>query len=78
MARPKFYIHQEAFVEARIDSGLSQRELAEAIDYSFSHVSQVERGERHPSPRFVEKVCKLLNKSRHELFYTEKQKDFAS
>lgn len=72
--RPKFYIHQEAFVDARINAGMSQRELAEAIDYSNSHVSQVERGLRHPSPRFVKMVCNLLEKSRHELFYTDQQK----
>ncbi|KUO95816.1 helix-turn-helix domain-containing protein [Ferroacidibacillus organovorans] len=58
-----------ALTRARILQGLSQRELAQMVDYSVAHVSQLERGIRHPSPQAAQQLCRVLDKPFDELFY---------
>jgi transcriptional regulator with XRE-family HTH domain len=63
-------VDQEEFQKARFDLGMTQSDLAEKIHYSTSYISQVERGLRHPGPRFMYRVCQALNKPRESLFLT--------
>lgn len=58
-----------ALTRARILQVLSQRELAHMVDYSVAHVSQLERGMRHPSPQAAQQLCRVLGKPFDELFY---------
>jgi transcriptional regulator with XRE-family HTH domain len=73
VARLFLFADQEQFQMARIDLGWTQTELAERIQYSTSYVSQVERGLRTPSPKFIRSVCEALNKPRDVLFLTERK-----
>jgi transcriptional regulator with XRE-family HTH domain len=56
------------FQKHRIDKGMTQADLAEQIGYSVSYVSQVERGLRHPGPRFIKTLCDVLQQPRTVLF----------
>ncbi|WP_274433391.1 helix-turn-helix transcriptional regulator [Alicyclobacillus sp. ALC3] len=60
-----------AFTRARVLKGLSQRDLAEAVDYSVGYVSQVERGISHPSPQAAQQFCRALDKPFDALFYLD-------
>lgn len=59
------------FTRARVLKGLSQRELAQVVDYSIGYVSQVERGVSHPSPQAAQQFCRALNKPFDDLFYLD-------
>ncbi|KYP79882.1 helix-turn-helix domain-containing protein [Ferroacidibacillus organovorans] len=62
-------VKSEAFTRARILKGFTQRELAQAADYSIAYVSQLERGFRNPSPQAAMQLCHVLDKPFDELFY---------
>jgi len=62
-------VKSEEFTRARILKGLSQRELAQMVDYSVAHVSQLERSIRHPSPQAAQQFCRVLDKPFDDLFY---------
>lgn len=53
---------------ARFLAGLTQVEVAAALGCTQSHVSQVERGVREPSPGFAARLARLLGVPVHELF----------
>lgn len=58
----------DEFTRARIVNGLSQRELAQQVDYSVAYVSQLERGMRHPSPQAARQFCAVLGAKFDDLF----------
>lgn len=58
----------DEFARARIVKGLSQRELAQQVDYSVAYVSQLERGLRHPSPQAARQFCAILGARFDDLF----------
>ncbi|WDL96740.1 helix-turn-helix transcriptional regulator [Alicyclobacillus sp. ALC3] len=60
-----------SFTRARVLRGLSQRDLAQVVDYSVGYVSQVERGISHPSPQAAQQFCRALDKPFDELFYLD-------
>lgn len=62
-------VKTHSFTRARVLRGLSQRELAQVVDYSVGYVSQVERGISHPSPQAAQQFCRALDKPFDELFY---------
>lgn len=62
-------VKSEAFTRARILKGFTQRELAQAVDYSIAYLSQLERGFRNPSPQAAKQICHVLDKPFDELFY---------
>lgn len=65
-------VKTHSFTRARVLRGLSQRELAQVVDYSVGYVSQVERGISHPSPQAAREFCRALDKSFDDLFYLDK------
>ena len=58
----------DEFTRTRIVKGLSQRELAQQVDYSVAYVSQLERGMRHPSPQAARQFCVALGAKFDDLF----------
>lgn len=62
----------DEFARARIIKGLSQRELAQQVDYSVAYVSQLERGLRHPSPQAAQQFCAILGVRFDDLFCLDK------
>ncbi|EJY56459.1 transcriptional regulator, XRE family [Alicyclobacillus hesperidum URH17-3-68] len=61
----------DEFIRARVLKGLSQRELAQVVDYSVGYVSQLERGISHPSPQAAQQFCNALDKPFDALFYLD-------
>jgi ribosome-binding protein aMBF1 (putative translation factor) len=53
----------KAVIEARINKGLSQKELAEQLNTQQSVISRVERAKTLPSLAFMKKVATALNVS---------------
>lgn len=64
-------VKTHSFTRARVLKGLSQRELAQVVDYSIGYVSQVERGVSHPSPQAAQQFCRALDKPFDDLFYLD-------
>ncbi|OPG17115.1 helix-turn-helix domain-containing protein [Ferroacidibacillus organovorans] len=62
------FVKVDEFARARIVKGLSQRDLAQHVDYSIAYVSQLERGMRHPSPQAAQQFCIVLGKTFDDLF----------
>jgi transcriptional regulator with XRE-family HTH domain len=61
-AKPELEAFREALKQAREDSGMSLRALAEAVEASHTVVAQWERGEHAPRPprvRMLEHVLQL-------------------
>ena len=50
----------EFLTRRRLELGLSQKELAERVEISSTHVSTVERSARRPSPKLLDKLSKAL------------------
>ncbi len=50
-----------AIIKARIESGLTQRELAKKMGTKQSVISRVESGSANPSIGFLQKLAKALN-----------------
>lgn len=59
----------------RINRGLTQEELAEAIDLSQRAMSGIETGENFVSAETIDKLVKVLDTSMEELFATEHLKN---
>ncbi|MBT2735181.1 helix-turn-helix domain-containing protein [Bacillus sp. ISL-7] len=64
-------VNIEAFINARIINGFSQRELAKRAELSSALISQIENNERNPSPSSAKKICEVLNVKFDEIFFTE-------
>lgn len=62
------YVKRQAFIAARITAGFSQRALAKAANLSSGYLSQIERGERSPSPQVARRLCDLLGVQFHDIF----------
>lgn len=50
-----------ALVWARKQAGLTQRWLAEQLEISPGHMSEIESGKRNATPSNLTKIAKLLN-----------------
>ncbi len=59
----------------RINRGLTQEELAEAVDLSQRAMSGIETGENFVSAETIDKLVRVLDTSMEELFATEHLKD---
>ncbi|MGB9866743.1 MAG: helix-turn-helix domain-containing protein [Bacillota bacterium] len=58
-------------IELRIRSGLSQRALAKKCGLSSTYISQLESGDRAPSPRAAKVLCEALGVDFDTLFTIE-------
>ena len=61
----------ERIKAARINAGLTQRELADRLNVSFVNISQWERGRRSPKIETLQKIASALNVPLIELFPEE-------
>lgn len=59
----------------RINRGLTQEELAEAVDLSQRAMSGIETGENFVSAETIDKLVDALNTSMEELFATDHLKE---
>lgn len=56
---------------ARIESDLSQEQLAGIVGVTRQTISLIESGNYNPSLRLCVDICKALNKSLNDLFWEE-------
>ena len=49
------------FKELRKSRGLTQEQLAEAVEVDFRYVSLIETAKSFPSPKLIEKFCDALS-----------------
>jgi DNA-binding XRE family transcriptional regulator len=66
----KIKANTDAFVQARIKMGYSQRELAKQANLSSALISQIENDERNPSPSSAKKICDALGVKFDDIFFT--------
>lgn len=52
----------------RIDKGLSQEELSKEVGLDRTYVGKIERGEKSPSLKTIEKIAKKLDTEVWRLF----------
>ena len=56
---------------ARAAKDLSQEELARAVGVSRQTISAIEKGDYNPTINLCIKICRALDKTLDELFWTE-------
>lgn len=56
---------------ARVERGMTQKALAEAVGISRQTMNAIEQGDYNPTIRLCRKICKVLGKSLDELFGEE-------
>ena len=57
--------------EYRKELNLSQDELAKRVGVSRQTISAIEKGDYNPTINLCIRICKALNKTLDELFWTE-------
>ncbi|WP_242362011.1 helix-turn-helix transcriptional regulator [Limosilactobacillus antri] len=65
------YGHNVTLRDARLDEGLSQRQVAEQAEMSIAAVRRIECGERFGTFATMYKLAKVLHKSVDELFFDD-------
>lgn len=68
----------DRLIEYRIKAGLSQRSLAKRSGLSSAYVSQLESGNRTPSPKVAKLLCESLGVQFDELFEIRKRPEEAT
>lgn len=61
----------DAMRRAREAAHISQESLAEQLDVSMEHISNLEREVRHPSFDTLYQICQILNLSIDAVFFPE-------
>ena len=56
---------------ARAGKDLSQQQLAEMVGVSRQTINAIEKGDYNPTIRLCVAICKALDKTLDELFWTE-------
>lgn len=56
---------------ARKSRGMTQEQLAEAVDITVSHLKHIESGHRNPSTEVLFSIAKILNLSLDSLIFEE-------
>lgn len=54
---------------ARIEKGLSQQQLADAVAVTRQTISAIERGDYNPTINLCIKICKALEVTLNDLFW---------
>ena len=60
----------QCLINARLQRGWTQREVAEAVGTTLANVSRWERGVTFPSPHFRQKLCEVFEMSPEDLNLT--------
>ena len=55
----------------RIESGLSQQQLADLVGVSRQTIAAVEKGDYNPTIKLCLAICRVLDKTLDELFWEE-------
>ena len=63
-------------VQKRLEKDLTQLELAERVDVSNRTISEIERGNRHPSGKLAKKIADVLEIDM-VMFFEEKENETA-
>ena len=58
----------KALMDARLEKGLTQKELAEMTGISQGDISRIERGTANPSIKTIQRLATALDKKVHILF----------
>ncbi len=58
---------------ARLEKGLTQKDLAQAVGVSRQTVNAIEQGDYNPTIRLCRAICKVLGKTLDELFWEEEE-----
>lgn len=56
-----YRINRDALIALRERSGLTLRQLADAADINFGYLSQIEAGDRNPSPTVIKRIAEGLS-----------------
>ena len=59
---------------ARVETGLSQQELADLCEVTRQTIGLIEKGKYNPTLNLCIKIAKALNKTLNELFWDENEK----
>ena len=59
----------ERVKQARIDAGLSQQQLADAVGATRQTIGLIEAGRYYPSLKLCTAICKTLGKTLDDLFW---------
>lgn len=60
-----------AMKAARASKGMTQKELAEAVDVSRQTINMIEKGEYNPTIKLCRAICRALDKTLDDLFWEE-------
>ncbi|CAI8875980.1 Helix-turn-helix transcriptional regulator [Brevibacillus sp. IT-7CA2] len=67
----KIKVKTQEFAQVRIKKGYSQRGLAREINRAVSYISQLESGNRNPSPQVAKEICDALDAQFEDIFFIE-------
>ena len=73
MPRSSLRRANQNLVNARLQRGWTQREVAEAVGTTLANVSRWERGVTFPSPYFRQKLCEVFGMNPEDLNLTPAQ-----
>ena len=62
-------IKNERMKKARIEAGLSQQQLADAVGATRQTIGLIEAGRYNPSLKLCTAICKTLDKTLNDLFW---------
>lgn len=62
-------VKNERLRNARIDMGLSQQQLADAVEATRQTIGLIEAGRYNPSLKLCTAICKTLGKTLDDLFW---------
>ena len=60
---------------ARVETNMTQKELAQAVGISRQTMNAIERGEYNPTIKLCRKICRLLEKSLDDLFWEDEENE---
>jgi putative transcriptional regulator len=58
---------------ARVELGMSQEDLAKAVDVTRQTIGAIENGSYNPTLNLCIDICKATNKTLNDLFWEEKE-----
>ncbi len=58
---------------ARLEKGMTQKELAQAVGISRQTMNAIEQGDYNPTIRLCRAICRCLGRSLDELFGEEEE-----
>ena len=64
-------VRREELIKNRIMSGYSQRSLSQKIGISGGYLSQIENGDRNPSPKIAKKISEALGAEYSDIFFID-------